>query len=311
MCNIWQTKDAGDLEIDLVDKLPDSLRYINISGGEPFLRRDLPDMVGQIVKACPKAEIIISTNALIPEKRMREDMARIREISPNIGIGISIDGMGKTHDRIRGIDGAFERALTTIKGLREDGMANLRLAFTIVDENVKDYYDVYKLSRRLGLEFTSAVAQGSDHYFQGTGLRPAARNDLRQQLGRVASEELVTYSPKRWARAYFNRGLNRFAGGGGRPLSCRAADDFFFLSPAGTIYACNVLDLPLGNLRDASFEEIWDSETAVKARESVAACQMGCWMVCTARSAMKGNSIKVAGWVLAGKAKAHLGKPVL
>ncbi|MHB1325371.1 MAG: radical SAM protein [Thermoleophilia bacterium] len=311
MCNIWQTEDSEDLDAAVLARLPDSLRYINISGGEPFLRRDLPKLAGAIVKACPKAQLIISTNGLVSARRVREDMARIRELSPGAGIAVSIDGLGATHDRVRGIKGAFDRAMELIEGLKADGMTNLRIAFTIVDENVKDYYEVYQLSRRLGIEFTSAVAQGSEHYFQGTGMRPAAEADIRRQLEKVAAGELASFAPKRWARAYFNRGLYSFAGGGGRPLSCKAADDFFFLSPAGTIYACNVMDLPLGNLRDSTFAEIWNSTAAVEARAGVAACQMGCWMVCTARSSMKHNPAKVAGWIAAGKLKTHLGKPVL
>ncbi len=311
MCNIWQTEDAGDLDAGLLAKLPASLRYVNLSGGEPFLRQDVPELVEAVVKASPKAQVIISTNALVSEKRIRGAMTRIRETSPGVAIAVSIDGMGETHDRIRGVEGAFDRAIALIEGLKADGMSNLRIAFTVVDDNVKDYHKVYQLSRRLGIEFTSAVAQGSEHYFQGSGMRPAAQADIRDQLGLVAASELRTFAPKRWARAYFNRGLNSYAAGSGRPLSCRAAEDFFFMSPAGTIYACNVMDLPLGNLHDAAFEEIWDSEAAVKARASVAACEMGCWMVCTARSSMKRNPLKVAGWIAAGKIRAHLGKPVL
>lgn len=311
MCNIWQTEEAEDLDAALLAKLPDSLRYVNLSGGEPFMRKDLSELAAAVVKASPKAQIIISTNALVSGKRVRETMARIRKFNPGVGIAVSIDGMGETHDRIRGVKGAFDKAVALIEGLKEDGMTNLRIAFTIVDENVKDYFEVYQLSRRLGIEFTSAVAQGSEHYFQGTGMRPAAESDIREQLDKVAASELATSSPKRWARAYFNRGLFQHASGSGRPLACKAADDFFFLSPAGTIYACNVMDLPLGNLRDASFSEIWDSEAAIKARAEVAGCQMGCWMVCTARSSIKRNPLPVAGWIASGKIKAHRGKPVL
>lgn len=311
MCNIWQTEEAEDLDAALLSRLPDSLRYVNLSGGEPFMRRDLPELAEAVVKASPRAQIIISTNALVSGKRIREDMARIREFSPGVGIAVSMDGMGETHDRIRGVKGAFDKAVTLLEELKEDGMTNLRIAFTIVDENVSDYFEVYQLSLRLGIEFTSAVAQGSDHYFQSTGMQPAAEADIREQLDKVAASELSTNSPKRWARAYFNQGLYLYATGSGRPLACKAADDFFFLSPAGTIYTCNVMDLPLGNLHDASFSEIWNSETAVKARAEVADCQMGCWMVCTARSSMKRNPARVASWIAAGKAKAHRGKPVI
>lgn len=312
MCNIWKNEDAEDLDAALLKKLPDSLRYINISGGEPFLRQDLRELVEVAATTCTKAQIIISSNGLVSQARVRDTMKALKsQFGDRVGLGLSIDGIGETHDRIRGIPGAFDRAIGLVRALKEDGVTNLRLAFTAVDENVGDFYEVYRLAQELGVEFTSAVAQGSSHYFKSSNESEVKVEDLRRQLDRIASSELSTMSPKRWARAYFDRGLYDYARGGGRPLACLAADDFFFLSPAGTIYACNVLDIPLGNLHDAGFKEIWGSDEAVKARRSVAKCDMGCWMICTARSAIKRNPLKVAGWVAAGKVKARRGRQVL
>ncbi|MHB1390001.1 MAG: radical SAM protein [Thermoleophilia bacterium] len=309
MCNIWNEDSGDDLDAALLAKLPDSLRYVNLSGGEPFLRSDLPELVRIIKVAAPAARIIISSNGLV--KRSRETMSLIRSVDPNVGLAISVDGMGATHDRVRGVPGAFEKAVALVRDLKADGMQNLRLAFTVFDENVRDFSAVYELSRELDVEFTSAIAQGSQHYFKASGFQPVDPVELRRQFNAVATRELRTATPKRWARAYFDSGLFDFASGSGRPLQCRAAGDFFFLNPAGEVYACNVLDLPLGNLRDSSFAEVWSSPTAVAARERVAACDMGCWMICTARAAIKNNPLKVAGWVASGKLKATLRRPVL
>lgn len=309
MCNIWNEDAGDDLDAALLAKLPDSLKYVNLSGGEPFLRRDLPELVQIIKRAAPAAQIIISSNGLV--KRTRETLSQIRSTDPGVGLAVSVDGMGATHDRVRGVEGAFEKAVALIRDLKSDGMDNLRLAFTVFDENVRDFAAVYQLSRELGVQFTCAVAQGSSHYFKVSGFQPVDPAELREQFNSVTASELRTASPKRWARAYFDRGLYDFASGSGRPLQCHAAGDFFFLSPAGDLYACNVLDLPLGNLRDASFDEVWNSPTAAAARERVAACEMGCWMICTARAAIKNNPLKVAGWVAGGKLKAILRRPVL
>lgn len=311
MCNIWKSEDSEDLDVSLVEKLPPSLRYVNLSGGEPFLHKELPALAGAVVRACPSAQTIISTNALLKTSRMLEVTEAVRSRDPGIGMAVSIDGIGATHDRIRGIEGAFDRAVDYIKSLKEAGMENLRIAFTVVDGNVSDFYRVYELSRQLGVQFTYALAQESSHYFQTSGTRRVDLVRLRSELDAIASRELRSNSPKRWARAYFGRGLYEFAAGDGRPLDCRAAGDFFFMSPAGTIYSCNILDLPLGSLKDSSFEEIWDSPEAVRARETVSRCELGCWMVCTARSAMKRNPVKVAGWIAAGRIRSLLGRPVL
>ncbi|MHB0866617.1 MAG: radical SAM protein [Thermoleophilia bacterium] len=309
MCNIWNEDAGDDLDAAVLAKLPDSLRYVNLSGGEPFLRQDLPELVQTVKRAAPAAQIIISSNGLV--KRTRETMARIRNIDPGVGLAISVDGIGATHDRVRGVPGAFEKTVALVRNLKADGMENLRLAFTVFDDNVREFSAVYELSRELGVQFTSAIAQGSQHYFKASGFQPVDPVQLREQFDSVAARELRTASPKRWARAYFDSGLYDFASGVGRPLQCHAAGDFFFLNPAGDLYACNVLDLPLGNLRENTFDEVWNSPEAIAARERVAACELGCWMICTARSAIKNNPLKVAGWVAAGKLKAILRRPVL
>ncbi|RJQ47061.1 MAG: radical SAM protein [Gaiellales bacterium] len=311
MCNIWQSGDSSDLDPALVEKLPASLKYVNLSGGEPFLHKRLEDIVRAVRTSCPSAQTIISTNALLGTARMLERMEEIRSIDPGIGVAVSLDGIGPVHDRIRGIEGAYDKCLAFIRGLQQAGMTNLRLAFTVVDDNVDDFYRVYQLSRELGIEFTCALAQESTHYFQTTGVGRVDLERLRRQVDMIAASELRSLEPKRWARAYFSRGLYEFAAGDGRPLTCRAADDFFFMSPDGSIYTCNILDLPLGNLREDSFEAVWDSTAAAEARRKVASCEIGCWMVCTARSAIKRNPARVAAWVASGKVRALLGREVM
>jgi radical SAM protein with 4Fe4S-binding SPASM domain len=272
----------------------------------------LNEVVAALVKSCPSAQTIISTNGLLRTAKMIERVDALRAIDPEIGLAVSIDGIGSSHDRIRGFEGAFDRCVALIEGLKGEGMENLRIAFTVVDENVEDFYEVYELSRQLGIEFTCALAQESSHYFQKSGGGSNADlGALRQQLNKIATAELKSNQPKRWARAFFSRGLYEFATGEGRPLDCRAADDFFFLSPSGSVYSCNILDLPLGNLHDDTFPAIWNSRQASEAREKVSQCELGCWMVCTARSAIKQNPVRVASWVSASKIKAMLGRPVL
>src|SRR3989338_8860698 len=93
MCNIWQIKDLPQLAVEEYLKLPASLRDINISGCEPFLRPDMVQAIRNIVKACPKARLIISTNGFSTDlivSRMKE----ILKIKPDVGVSVSIDGVG-------------------------------------------------------------------------------------------------------------------------------------------------------------------------------------------------------------------------
>ena len=297
MCGIWRGRHTAESPPETFRKLPASLRAINVTGGEPFLRDDLEPIIHALRETCPRARIIISTNGLLTE-RIVSVMRRL-DRGAGLGLAVSVDGIGETHDKIRGVPGAFVKVQATLRRLAEHGIGGVRLAFTVTPDNVDLFGRVYDLSRQLGVEFTCAVAQGSDHYFQigeqGLSVEP---DRLRQAMASVVRAELASRSPKRWARAWFMRGLVHFAEGRGRALACGAGRDFFFMDPASDIYPCNVLSRVMGNLNEQTFEDLWASPRAQSARQEVAACQAGCWMVCTARPAMRRHRLRILAWAL-------------
>ena len=298
MCGIWKSRPARELTPAAYRQLPATLRDINLTGGEPFLRDDLPAIHAATRSACPKARTVISTNGL----RTDRIVAMVRDIAqaePNVGVAVSLDGPAEIHDRMRGVPGAYGKAIATVKALQDAGCDNLRLAFTATRTNLHCLRTVYEKARELGVEFTCAIEHGSPHYFQTAApqeLLPAG--ELRSQLEPVMREELRSLSVKRWARAYFMLGLYEFAVGKGRPLPCRAGRDFFFMDPSGNVYACNAAPLRMGNLSKQDFGALWNSAAAVEARKSVARCETGCWMVCTARTAIRRAWPRVLTWAL-------------
>ncbi len=308
MCNIWKNTPAEEIPPSVFAKLPPSLKTINLTGGEPFLRDDLPEIVREVKSACPASQIIISTNGLQPQ-RIGLLLREILKHDPGIGVGISIDGIGKMHDGMRGIKGAFDRTMETLDRAREEGVHNLRFAYTATSRNLSHLEKVFHLSREKGIEFTLAVAQNSEHYFQteeNTAIQDGA--ELKRQFDSLISRQLAGWHPKRWARAYFARGLYDFAANKRRPLKCGAGSDFFFLDPRGDVYGCNVLPNVMGSLARQDFATLWTGQQAEAVRDRVARCKGGCWMVCTARTSMQRHPFSVAGWILLAKTLRTLGK---
>ena len=311
MCNIWKSPPSARMPADTFRKLPASLKTINLSGGEPFLRDDLPEIVHNVKSACPASTIIISSNAL----RTKRVCSMLREIvrdDPRIGLGISVDGIGKMHDAMRGVKGAFDRAMETLELAKAEGVRNIRLAFTATSRNISHLERVLDLSREKGVEFTCAIAQNSEHYFKtdaNTGIED--RDELRRQFNYLISRQLRGFHPKRWARAYFALGVYEFAANRKRLLECRAGTDFFYLDPTGDVYSCNVLPAVMGNLMESDFTTLWNSPRACAVRERVARCQEGCWMVCTARTVIKRHPMAVGRWILASKIRRALGRKTL
>jgi len=301
MCGIWRGRQVKESPVEAYRNLPRSLRSVNITGGEPFLRQDLAEVVEAVRAACPRADVVISTNGLLTE-RIVDVMRRLARGRRPAGVAVSVDGIGEMHDEIRGVPEAFVRVQATLRRLAESGVGGVRLAFTATPRNIGHFGRVYDLSRQLGVEFTCALAQASENYFQVTDVGPPiSREAVVFEMAPVVRAELAGWSPKRWARAYFLRGLMRFALGEGRPLPCGAGRDFFFADPTGDVYACNVLSQVMGNINEQPFGDLWRSERAGRARAAAAGCPDGCWMVCTARSAIRRRKARVLAWALAHK----------
>jgi len=317
MCGIWEGDQSGKGELtadDYARLLPESLLYVNLSGGEAFLRKDLPQLVEAIRSAAPKAKLTVSTNGLQP-RQTKKLLPEILRHDPGIGFAISIDGEAEVHDRVRGIPGGYAKAYETVRVLQAEGVTNLRIAFTATvneaADNTSHLGRIYDLAVKTGVEFTCAVAHNSDHYFKTTANKGVNVEELTRQLDYVAGQELRSTRPKSWLRAYFHNGLVEHARAHVRPTPCEAGHTSFMIDPVGDVFPCNILDMPVGNLREESFEEIWNGERMAKARGVVRECNQPCWMVCTARASMRRDKNQVMNWVARNKMKAHLGRSII
>lgn len=207
MCNIWRNPPTEMLSPAEYSKLPKSLRTINITGGEPFLRSDLVEVVREIHSILPNARLVFSTNGSMTEAVISK-LNQIRSFHPRIGVGVSIDGIGATHDNIRGIPGIFDRAISTVEKLKDAGYDDLRIAMTLVEGNIREVKQVYELSRKLGVEFTMTLAHDSDIYFKkSNNISSALLAAVSEELPEVLQCQLRSRSAKDWFRAYHTRGI--------------------------------------------------------------------------------------------------------
>ncbi len=309
MCNIWQLPPGEELEPEQFRNLPRSLRDINVTGGEPFLRDDLVEIVRIFDERCGHPRFVISTNGF-ERRRIAHAAPGLLKIGRNVGIAVSLDGIGEKHDEIRGIPGGFDKVVETLKQLRTIGYRNVRVAFTAQRSNVKHLGAVYDLSRQFGFQFTTSVAQNSDFYFSTAENQTVDPADLSAELRYVMRKELLSLSPKRWLRAYFYSGVLAYNVSRERILACRAGRDSFFMDPAGFVYPCLTLNKAMGNIRSHGFDDIWGGTAADTVRGEVDLCRQPCWMICTARTAMMRRPHEPGMWILGAWMKIAAGKKV-
>jgi len=310
-CLTCDLADRGDerLAPATLARLPRSLQYVNVTGGEPLLLDDVAPCVRAAYKATG-AQITISTNGTLPERAAEV----VRELLPDVfdlRVAVSVDGLEATHDHIRRAPGAFRKAVDTIEKLSPLLGRNLHVAFTISAANAAEFAGVARLADEYGLPLSLALTHTSEHYFRP---REGAVPDERAALGAVAEATdyyLRRVSPRAAARAYFAAGLGRVAAGRRRPLPCRAGDRFFYVDPAADVYLCNMRGDVLGNLGRQTFDEIWGGEARRELLPSTGKeCPLQCWMVCTARTSIKDRPVRLACWAARAYARRALGLPV-
>jgi len=308
MCNIWKGDTPDRLMPEHMRKLPAELRTINLSGGEPFLRDDLVDFVREVRARCPKAVITISTNAFLPD-RIAEQMGELRRIDPDIRLAVSLDGLAAAHDRIRGADGAFDRARGLIDRLEADGYRGLRLSMTHSGDNLDQLTDVAQLAEGLGLELGIVAAHGAATHL-GVESGDVAIERIPAWLAgafeEVIAPRLRSWRAKNWLRAHFAWQTYHYLAGQLWEIRCGAGRDMFFLQADGAVYSCSVRGKEMGNIVDEEFPEIWTGPRAQQAAEFVNRCPERCWMICTARSTYRARWLSVCGWVAWNKLLAHL-----
>ncbi len=150
-----------------------------------------------------------------------------------------------------------------------------------------------------------AIAQNSEIYFTTQVNDQVEHGPLTDALRYVMTRELVSCHPKRWMRAYYLSGILLFSAERKRLLECRAAHDFFYLAPEGLVYPCLTIPSSMGDLKNHTFEEIWESEQADEVRRKVYGCKQ-CWMICTARTVLRKKLHNALTWIAKEKIKRHI-----
>ena len=257
MCDCFKDPTRPDEEITLED----------IKGGEPFIRQDIPDIVRELYKKSDR--IVISTNGYFTDRII----ALCRQF-PKVGIRISIEGLQATNDAIRGIPDGFNRGYQTLKTL----------------------VPLYNIANDMGMEFATATLHNS-FYFRKTDNKIDDKYKVAQNFEKLINELLKSKSPKKWFRAYFNHGLINYIYGNKRLLPCDMSRNAFFIDPFCDVIPCNGMEKKavMGNLKEQSWEELWNSDQARRVRECTRKCERNCWMIGSASPAMH-KYIWVPGW---------------
>jgi MoaA/NifB/PqqE/SkfB family radical SAM enzyme len=286
-CFYWQSLNKGEsLKLDQVDRISDAigeLVWLDLSGGEPFLRKDIDQICHRFLRSNKVRFINIPTNAIqtsIIEKSIRNILSADERFRLNIAV--SLDGIGETHDRIRGVPGNYEKALTTIEALRNIRKNDNRLALSVVTtlmrHNVKDVEQLLEMGlSEWELDYHSI------NILRGQPMDPQLQAPTAEQYSKVAALQLKqcsSYFRGRWGlfsgavatmgRYVLNRYYMRDIEGKPKDISCNAGDVSCVIDANCDVYFCELLK-PIGNLKHYNwdFDRLWHDFQATELRERV------------------------------------------
>ncbi len=309
MCAIWAnpTDPAQEFEPKVLQKLP-RLRLANITGGEPFMRADLREIVAILFTKTDR--IVISTSGYLEDK-----VLVLARQFPKLGFRISLEGLSTKNDELRGRQGGFDRGVRVLLALRRLGVRDIGFGITVSNNNSEDMLWLYELAKQCKFEFATAAFHNSFYFHKYDNVitnKVQVCGNFEELINRLLQER----HPKSWFRALFNLGLINYIRGGPRLLPCEAGTENFFIDPYGEILPCNGMEhsiwyASMGNLRQASdFMETWSSPQAARVRDQVSKCPKNCWMIGSASPVMKKYFFQILPWVLVNKLRSVLGRRV-
>jgi MoaA/NifB/PqqE/SkfB family radical SAM enzyme len=313
-CNVWQ-KRSDELSLPeweaIFTRLGHAALYITFSGGEPFLREDLADIVIAAAQACSPLLVTIPTNGLLPE-RIAAQTERICRACPQttFGINLSLDGLEQSHDAIRGVPGNWQRAMRTWQALRSLALPNLLCnVHTVISRfNVEDFERIQEGLLALKPDnYLSEVAEER----QELGTIGASIAPTPSQYARAATHlerALVSASRKGLAqataalRARYYRLAVRILQERRQVIPCYAGWASGHIAPNGDVWTCCTRAEPIGNLRQSGYDlrSIWLSNRAAELRRSIKSGQCWCPMANAAYTNMlfdPGSLFFALGWL--------------
>ena len=240
---------------------------ITLTGGEPFVMRDLPVLLERIASQRQHYGFAILTNGTLIDAALAQRLSAwgVRFVQ------VSIDGDRATHDRIRGA-GNFDRALAGVGHLVRAGVPTY-LSFTAHRQNFRQFPEIARLGRELGVARVWSdrlIPQGQGTELQDQLLSPVETREFIQLMAQARAKVSGTGCTE----VAMNRAL-QFQSGQGQPYHCTAGDTLITVMPNGDLYPCRRLPIRVGNLLETPLEELYQCDLFRALRDRTGVCQ-GC-----------------------------------
>jgi MoaA/NifB/PqqE/SkfB family radical SAM enzyme len=304
MCNIWRKNSLDEMtpaEVALFFERSPQFRWVHLTGGELFMRRDLDDLVAAIQTHCRSLFLLnFPTTGWFGDKTLTLVERTLARGVGRLMVTISLDGPRALHEEMRGLPGSFDRALETyqrLRGIRRSnfqtviGMTLLAKNATRVDETLAAIRQVIPDFRRSELHLN--IGHESGHYFGNVGYAAEPHHaEILRAVDHHRTSNGSTMHPVRFLEDRYQALVSTYYATGKSPLPCTALSSSCFVDAYWDLYPCSIWDAKVGNLRDAGLDlaRLWASPKRRDLREAVVEERCShCWTPCEAYPSILGH----------------------
>lgn len=301
----------NELSLNEIDKLTknfgNSLLNVNLTGGEPFARKDIIDIAKLYIKNTTIQSIYITTNASLPDRV--EDFAKtIINFDKDIQLTfqISIDDMPEEHDRVRKISNLFESCIDTYKRLSKiDSRITPIVSITVNHENFANIEKIfnYLVEKRSVNSIKCTLVRDEGVFKTPNSKRQKifeAYTWLTNKINELTAQKKLNNYNQNTIQGKLHNKKDKISWELVKKMylkpkyisPCHAGSLFGIVTASGLVYPCEILeDKLIGNLRehDMNFMEIWKSAIAKKTKDFILKTNCNCSYECALTYNILGN----------------------
>lgn len=315
-CGIWKKKSSNELGLDEVEnfaKKSNFFSWVNLTGGEPFLRNDIVDIAETFLKNSKALYILnTTTNGYLPDRVFEKTQEMLSLNIPRCIVVISLDGYRELHERIRGVRGSWEKAMESFKLLKILSAKNKNFqtffGYTISPLNLGKFNETFLSVKEIIPEiepkdFHVNLFHSSEHYFANSGNKISLESEAGKTLADLSLiEELRnngSITPANFVQSFLEKKYvelaKDFIKNSKTPLPCKVLQSSVFLDPYGNVFPCTVFNRLLGNIRDNKYElkKVIETDEVKELIERIQKLECpNCWTPCEAYQTILGNLVK-------------------
>ena len=309
MCNIWQKKSVNEMtpdEVGLFFERYSQFRWVHLTGGELFMRRDLDDLVAAIQKSCRSLFLLnFPTTGWFGDKTVSLVERTLARGVGRLMVTISLDGPKALHEEMRGLPGSWDKAIETFKRLRGIKRPNFQsvIGMTLMAKNANRVEETLAAIRQAVPDFRRSelhlnVGHESGHYFDNLGYPVENHHaDILRAIEDHRKKNGAVLHPVKFLEDRYQALVSKYYETGKSPLPCTALSSSCFIDAYWNMFACSIWDGKVGNLRENGFnlQELWDGERRKALRQDVVEERCShCWTPCEAYPTILGNLVRAA-----------------